>query len=318
MRVLIHAEQPGPLADILRARHPDVEAACCDDYPGLPAALARHRPAVLYTIRFAGTPGYPHAAVVEAPGLNWVAVGGSGTDHLAPWDPERLTVTNAAGVAADMMAQYVLGMALAFRLNLPHFAAQQRARRWDEGTVDPIDGLTVAVIGLGHTGRAVARLADAIGLRAIGVRAKPAPTPHVARVEPPARLAAVLAEADIVAIAVPLTAATRGLLNDAAFAAMKPGAILVDVSRGGVVEQDALVRALRAGRLRGAALDVFETEPLPPDHPLWEMPNVIVTPHCSSVYDGWERRSMEMFCDNLARWRRGEALCNIVDPTRGY
>ena len=110
----------------------------------------------------------------------------------------------------------------------------------------------------------------------------------------------------------------RGLIDAAAFAALKPGAVLVDVSRGGIVRQAALVDALKSGRLRGAVLDVFETEPLPGESPLWDMDNVIVTPHCSSVYDGWERRSVEMFCDNLDRWKRGEPLQNVVDPTRGY
>jgi phosphoglycerate dehydrogenase-like enzyme len=116
----------------------------------------------------------------------------------------------------------------------------------------------------------------------------------------------------------PLTAKTRHLLDEAQFAAMKRGAVLIDVSRGGIVRHAALIESLREGRLKGAALDVFEREPLPPESPLWNMPNVIITPHCSSVYDGWERRSIEMFCDNVERWRRGEKRHNIVDPCRGY
>jgi phosphoglycerate dehydrogenase-like enzyme len=107
-------------------------------------------------------------------------------------------------------------------------------------------------------------------------------------------------------------------MDAAAFARLKPGAVLVDVSRGGVVQQAALIEALDSGGLKGAALDVFETEPLPAENPLWAMANVIITPHCSSVYEGWEQRSIEMFCDNLDRWKRGETLANIVDPARGY
>ena len=146
----------------------------------------------------------------------------------------------------------------------------------------------------------------------------PRPTPSVDRVEPVARLGELLPEADFLVVCVPLTAETRGLMDAAAFARLKPGAVLVDVSRGGVVKQAALIEALESGRLKGAALDVFETEPLPADNPLWSMENVIITPHCSSVYEGWEQRSIEMFCDNLDRWKRGETLANIVDPTRGY
>jgi len=131
-------------------------------------------------------------------------------------------------------------------------------------------------------------------------------------------LHSVLPEADFLLLCLPLTAATRGLMDAQAFGHLKPGAVLIDVSRGGIMRQAALIEALQSGRLGGAALDVFETEPLPPDNPLWGMANVILTPHCSSVYDGWDRRSMDMFCDNLDRWRQGLPLENVVDPARGY
>jgi phosphoglycerate dehydrogenase-like enzyme len=155
-------------------------------------------------------------------------------------------------------------------------------------------------------------------MQVVGIRARPAPTAHVDRVEPMEQLHSVLGIADFVVVCLPLTPTTRGLIDAAAFRALKPGAVLVDVSRGSIVRQAALVDALKSGRLKGAVLDVFETEPLPKDNPLWDMENVIVTPHCSSVYDGWEQRSVEMFCDNLDRWKRGEPLRNVVDPTRGY
>ena len=117
---------------------------------------------------------------------------------------------------------------------------------------------------------------------------------------------------------VPLLPSTRGLIGARAFAAMKPGAVLVDVSRGGVVDEPALLAALESGRLRGAARDVFAREPLPEESPLWDAPNLIVTPHCSAVYEGWEDRSVAMFAENLGRWCRGEPLANVVDPARGY
>jgi phosphoglycerate dehydrogenase-like enzyme len=124
--------------------------------------------------------------------------------------------------------------------------------------------------------------------------------------------------ADFILSCTPLLPSTRGLVDAAGFAAMKPGAVLIDVSRGGVVDEAALIDALRAGRLGGAALDVFATEPLPPENPLWGFENVIVTPHCSSVYEGWERKSAALFAENLVRWRSGAPLANIVDPARGY
>ncbi|HSE73619.1 MAG TPA: D-2-hydroxyacid dehydrogenase [Dongiaceae bacterium] len=318
MKLVVHYDKPDLFLDILRRRHPDVELACCTDYESLPASLARERPEVLFTVKFGGTPGFPRAAILGSETLRWVSVGGSGTDHLAPWDPARMTITNAAGVAADVMAQYVIGGILHFTLGLPAFARYQRERRWTSGSVASVDGRTIAILGLGKTGKAVAKLAKALGMQVIGVRARPGPTANVDRVEPIERLHDVLRLADHVAICLPLTPATRGLIDAAAFRALQPGAILVDVSRGGIVHEAALIEALKDGRLAGAVLDVFEAEPLPPDHPLWAMENVIITPHCSSVYGGWERRAVEMFCDNLDRWLAGAPLENVVDPGKGY
>jgi phosphoglycerate dehydrogenase-like enzyme len=318
MKLLVHSDKPGPILEILHRRHPDLEIVTCEDYPSLPGLLAKEKPDILYTIRFGGTPGFPRAAILDCPSLRWVSVGGSGTDHLAPWDATRLTVTNAAGVGAETMAQYAIAAMLHFTLGLPAFAEQQRARRWVPGSVASVSGRSTVILGLGKTGQAVARLAKALGQRVIGIRARPQSTPNVDRVEPVERLLGVLGEADFLVVCVPLTAQTRGLVDEMALQAIKPGAVLIDVSRGGVVRQVALVEALRSGRLKGAALDVFETEPLPAESPLWGMENVIVTPHCSSVYDGWERRSIEMFCDNLDRWRRGVPLESVVSPERGY
>jgi phosphoglycerate dehydrogenase-like enzyme len=318
MKLVVHYDKPDLFLDILRRRHPEIGLACCTDYESLPAMLARERPEVLFTIKFGGTPGFPRAAILASETLRWVSVGGSGTDHLAPWDPARMTVTNAAGVAADVMAQYVIGGILNFALGFPAFALDQRDRRWTSGSVASVGGRTIAILGLGKTGGAIAKLAKALGMLVVGVRARPGPTANVDRVEPIERLHDVLGHADYVAICLPLTPATRGLIDAAAFQALKPGAVLVDVSRGGIVRGAALLGALKDGRLAGAVLDVFEAEPLPPDHPLWAMENVIITPHCSGVYDGWERRAIEMLCDNLDRWLAGTPLENVVDPGKGY
>ena len=318
MKVVIHADRPEDFLDLLEARFPDVAFTCCPSYQALPGVLAEVAPEVIYGIRFAGTPGFPREAILASPGLGWFSVGGSGTDHLAPWDPARLTVTNAAGVAADMMAQYALGAVLSLTLGFPAFERAQRERRRTPARVAGIDGKTVALVGLGHTGRAAARRFKAMGFRVIGVRANPQPTADVDEVFGAGQLHQALAAADVAVICVPLTDATRHAIDAAAIAAMRPGALLVDVSRGGVVDGEALLEALRSGHLAGAALDVFETEPLPPESPFWGLDNVIITPHSSSEYDGWERRSAEMFSDNLERFRRGEPLVNVVDPARGY
>ena len=318
MKVVIHYDQPELFMDLLEAPFPEVAFVCCRSYGQLPALLDACAPDAFWGIIFEGRGDYPRAALLKTPSLTWISVGGSGTDHLAPWDPQALTVTNSAGVAAHVMAHYVLCAILSFSLGMPAFAAAKRERRWVAAMVKPIAGQTAAVIGLGQTGRAVARCLSSLGMRVIGVRANPAPLDHVERVYGAPELHGALGEADFAVLCLPLTEATRHCMDEAAFAAMKPGAVLVDVSRGGVVKGDALVASLRSGHLAGAVLDVFETEPLPPDSPFWSLDNVIITPHCSSVYEGWERRSIEMFGDNLARRLAGEPLENIVDPARGY
>ena len=317
--VLIHTGEPHEAADVVRSRHPDLKIATCDSFDGLPDAIAQSGAEVVYSIRFDAETRYPREAVVENAQVKWLAVGGSGTDHIGTWDTGSVTVTNSAGSAADMMAEYTLGAMLYFSLDFRGFRAAQARHEWLlQGRVRPIEGATLLIVGLGQTGRATARRAKAMGMRVLGVRARPADTPNVDAVHAIDALPRLCAQADYVLVCVPLLPLTRGLLDAKVFAAMKPGAVLIDVSRGGVCDEAALITALRNGPLAGAALDVFATEPLPADSPFWDMENVILTPHCSSVYDGWYLRSAEMFADNLTRYRKGEALANVVDPARGY
>lgn len=316
-RILVHFDRPEPLARRIAERCADAQIACCTTYAGLARALAEFAPEILFCIKFGDRP-YPREAVMDCPSLRWVSNGGAGVDHLMPWDPRRLTVTNASGVASGMMAEYVIGAMLALAIGWPAFLRRQRAREWRSREVTGIAGRTAAIIGLGRTGRAVARLASAFGMRVVGTRAHPAPTPWVDTVLGPRDLHRALGEGDYVIVTAPLVESTRHLIDAAAIAAMKPGARLVDVSRGGVVDQSALAEALESGRVGGAVLDVFEREPLPATSPLWAMDDVIITPHCSSVYSGWELRAVDMFCENLARRRAGGVLENVVDPARGY
>jgi phosphoglycerate dehydrogenase-like enzyme len=227
-------------------------------------------------------------------------------------------VTNAAGVAAGVLAEYALGAMLSFSLDLRGFARRQQTRSWTTGRVEPIEGKTVLIIGLGKTGTAVARRAQAMGMHTLGIRARPQAMPCLDEVHGPDALLALLGRADFIVCCVPLLSSTQGMLGTAAFAAIKPSAVLVDISRGGVVEEAALLAALDGNRLKGAALDVFTTEPLPADHPLWNYDNVVVTPHCAAVYEGWDVKSVQMFAANLTRYRSGEPLKNVVSPERGY
>lgn len=316
--ILLHTDNPAPALEIVQAAHPDLTVLSCDSYGALPQMIEDHAPEVIYSIRFAGSEGFPRAAMLESDALRWISVGGSGTDHLSGWNPARVTVTNAAGVAADMMAEYSLGAMLHFSLDLPGFARAKAARQWTPGKVTPIEGQRVLILGMGHTGQAIAKRCTAMGMHVTGVRARPAPMEDTHAVHGIGDLADLWASADFIAICVPLLESTRGLVDRTAIGAMKSGAVVIDISRGGVTDQTALAQALADGQLGGAALDVFEVEPLPEASPLWALENVILTPHCSSVYDGWDLKSVAMFAENLARYRRDEPLSNIVDPNRGY
>ena len=184
--------------------------------------------------------------------------------------------------------------------------------------LSPLAGKTLLIVGLGHTGRAVAKRAKAFDMTVVGTRARPQPMDYVDEVHAASDLPELLPRADFIAVSTPLIPVTRGLISTDEIARMKPGVILADVSRGGVVDQSDLYNALKARHVAGAALDVFETEPLPQDSPIWELDNVIISPHCSSVYAEWEEASFRLFLDNLDRWIQGERLMNIVDPERGY
>lgn len=317
--IIIHSDDPDGAVQAVKEVHPDLTLHACSRHEELAGLIAETRAEIIYSVRFKGTAAFPRAALVENARVKWVSVGGSGTDHLRPWDPARVTVTNAAGVAADMMAEYVLGTLLSFSLDLPGFAEKQRARRWDPaGQVTPIAGKTVLILGLGQTGTAVARRCKAMGMKVMGVRARPRSMADVDVVHEMAALPSLWPSADVIVCCVPLLDSTKGLVGRAAFAAMKPSVILIDISRGGVVDEVALIEALDAGRLKGVARDVFAAEPLPAEHPLWAYGNVIITPHCSSVYAGWDLSSARLFAENLARYRGKEPLANVVDPVRGY
>lgn len=317
-RILLHNDATSRHADRLRFAFPQLDMAECTTYEALPDMIREFRPDVVFTIRFAGSQGFPRNALLAPGGPRWIANGGVGTDHFGRWNPTSTTITNAAGVAADMMAEYVLGGFLHFTLDIEGLRRDKAGRVWHARKMVPLRGKTLLVVGLGHTGRALAGKAKAFGMRVVGVRSRPQSDECVDIVAGPDDLHDFLEDADCIAVCAPLTPATRGMLGRAEIAAMKQGVLLADVSRGGIVDQTALAEALVSGHVAGAALDVFETEPLPKDSPLWGIDNLIVSPHCSSVYDGWEDASFDLFLDNLNRWIAGSPLRNVVDPERGY
>jgi D-2-hydroxyacid dehydrogenase (NADP+) len=252
-------------------------------------------------------------ALRDAPRLRWLHTFSAGVDH--PWfqalRARGIRVTTSSGAHAVPIAQTVLLYLLALSRDMPAWADAQRRRAWEPHSFADLQGLVLGVVGLGPIGLEVARLAAAFGMRVVGAR-RTLRGDEPCETWPLARLDELVVLADALVLALPLTDDTRHLLDAARLGRMKRGAWLVNVGRGGLVEEPALVAALREGRLGGAGLDVFETEPLPPESPLWEMPNVIVTPHNSGDTPGNRARASEIFLDNLGRFTRGEPLRNEV------
>jgi phosphoglycerate dehydrogenase-like enzyme len=238
----------------------------------------------------------------------------------------RVVLTNARGISADTIAEHVLAVTLALFRRLPLAFQRQAEKMWaqDEIGARPgnrtLAGSRVVIIGLGAIGSATARRLHALGALVTGVRRRadaPLP-PGVADVRRVEDLLHVLPDADVVVIAAPQTRLTRGMIGEDALAVMKPDAVLVNVSRGGLVDEEALAARLRSGQLAGAALDVFRDEPLQPDSPVWNVPNLLITPHTSGFRrDHWDAATA-LFAENLRRFGRGEELLNVVDKQDGY
>ena len=244
-----------------------------------------------------------------ADALRWVHTASAGVDRLTfPALLESpVVLTNSRGVFDVPMAEYVLGLVLAMAKDLPGTVAAQARRDWRHRETEPVAGRSAVVVGGGPIGRAIARLLAAVGLdvELVGRREFDG-------------LPALLPRADWLVVAAPLTDATRGMLDATALARLRPSARVINVGRGALVVEPDLVDALRHGRIAGAALDVFAEEPLPDDSPLWELPGVIVSPHMSGDQVGWREALVEVFTDNLARYRAGEPLRNVVDKALGY
>ena len=265
---------------------------------------------------------FPVEALRWADRLRWIQAISTGVDRLDPRVMERITLTNGNGLGAEPIGEHVICHLLMLARGAPIYLRRQVEHRWERGVqAREISGMTMGVVGMGAIGSAVARRARALGLRVIAIRrsaTRRAPDLVADEVCPPDDLPYLLAESDVVVLATPLTAETRGLIGERELHTMRPGSYLINIARGGVVNEPAMIAALRDGHLGGAGLDVFATEPLPSDSPLWDMPNVIVTPHVAASSDRYMRRVEELVCDNLRRYLEGQPLRNAVDVGRGY
>jgi phosphoglycerate dehydrogenase-like enzyme len=275
-----------------------------------------------------------------APRLRWIQGHFAGVEHLfeAPEQLGEARLTTSSGIHAPQMAEYVLMMMLAHAHHLPRMLAHQAERhwspaRWKDFVPEELRGATLGVVGYGSIGRECARLAAAFGMRVLAAKRRPDqradtgwqmsglgdPTGEVPqRIFGMDELHALLGASDYVLLCVPVTPGTRRLIDAEALRAMKPGGFLINVGRGALVDEAAVAQALRAGTIGGAALDVFAVEPLPTDSPLWDAPNVILSPHVSGFSPHYDERAMALFAANLRRYLDGEPLINEVDRQRQY
>jgi len=265
----------------------------------------------------------PGDMAANCPRLRWVqgtSAGIGGFLDRTGLADTPLVFTTAAGVHAIPLAEFALLGLLYFAKDMPLLARRQRERHWQRLAVGQLAGRRVLLVGLGGTGRAVARLLAAAGVEVTGTARTPRhrDAPGVASFVTPDQLCQVLPAVDALVLACPLTEQTRHLIAARELALMRPGAVLVNISRGQVVDEDALTAALSSGHLGGACLDVFETEPLPASSPLWQLENVIISPHSASTVAAENHLLAELFTDNLQRWLAGRPLRNVYDRTAGY
>jgi D-3-phosphoglycerate dehydrogenase len=263
----------------------------------------------------------PWERVVAEGRLRWIQSSAAGLDHclVPPVVGSPIIVTSASGVLADQVSEHALGLAIACTRRLPLFLAQQAAREFVRRPTRDLTGATVGIVGLGGVGRRLAEVLRPFRVKILATDWFPVRKPAgVEFLGPPEALPEVLAAADILFLCAPLTEHTRDLIDERALARMKPGAILVNVARGRLVDEVALVAALESGRLDSAALDVTPEEPPAADSPLWRAPRLVITPHVAGQSGRRIDAMTEFFCDNLRRYLRREALRNLVDKRLGF
>jgi phosphoglycerate dehydrogenase-like enzyme len=274
---------------------------------------------------------FPRDLIVSAPKLRWLQQWGAGADWLLRHPEVRdrdFILTNASGVHAIPITEHLMAFMLSFARQLHHAVRAQQRQEWDrpervgftpQEPIVELCGSTLLLIGVGAIGQRTAQVASALGMRVLGIRRNPEQAvPGVEAMYGPEQLLSVLPEADFVALTVPLTPETKGMIGEPELRAMKPEAYLLNIGRGGTIQEDILVQALREGWIAGAGLDVFESEPLPSYSPLWQMRNVIITPHYAGLTPHYEQRALGIFFDNLARYVAGEPLTNVVDKDLVY
>ncbi len=321
--------------DKLRAVSPDlvVEQRTCHNAEEVREALDEDTE-VLYAFPV------PRDLLSKVPKLRWLQLHSAGVDHLLgqPVMKSEVIITTTSGIHAVPIAEYAFASMLAWSYRVPKMLYYQNRREWPRGRWNifvgqELRGATLGILGYGSIGREVGRIGKCLGMRIVAAKRSVAEVRDVGyriagigdpeaqildAIYPPKQLGEMLAQCDFVVISLPLTPETEGLIGEEELKAMKPNAYLVNISRGGIVDEAALVKALREGWLAGVGLDVFQEEPLPPDSPLYDLENVILSPHVAGFSPHYDERASDLFAENLRRYMSGEELLNLVDKEVGY
>ena len=311
----VHISVPGyseAMANLVRERRPELDVVVLEEPEQLVAALGEVEVLMAYRP--------PPGNWASATRLRLLQVPGAGVDSVLPapdLSPD-VVVCNAAGAHYPHMPEFAIAMLLALAKGVPRFVTQQQERTWRPRTPIVLHGSTVCIVGLGTIGEGIASMARGLGMQVVGVRRSGEPVEGIDEVVTPDRMGDLLTRCRSVVVITPLTPETRGLVDAAALDRLPDASLLVDLSRGGVVDTDAVVAALRSGKLAGAALDVFEPEPLPADSPLWGEPNLLVTPHTAGLSPDYFGRIADIFLANVDAMAAGGPPPTAVDRERGY
>ena len=339
LNVLIASYLEPELVDQIRAEVPDVTLLYYPELVGPPRYISDHTApvdrspeqeaqwqALLATadVLFDFDASHRDDLPDLTPNLKWIQATSAGigqfVKRMGYAERTAWIMTTASGVHARPLAEFALMSMLMFAKDFPYLQSEKEARHWERYCATELSSFTVGIIGLGKIGREVARLAKALDMTVVGNRRHPesGTLPNVDTLYGPDDLAAIFAQSQFLVLAAPHTDETANLIGSQELALLPAGAVLINIARGSIIDQSALIAALRSGHLRGAALDVFEVEPLPVDDPLWSMPNVIISPHSASTVNLENRRLVRLFCDNLKRYLAGEDLINVLDVERLY
>lgn len=312
MKVLVYHRFAQEFSRLIRERFPDLEVEAGHDE----GFLSQHIVDADIMLVFE----FPLELLRQAGRLRWIQLTSAGTEHLfeARQCLQGILVTNTRGMHANLIADYTFGAIVTLQWNFVDLFLDKQARRWGSNAVEPLAGKTLGIIGLGSIGCEIARRAKAFRMNVIGVKRNPVPIEGVGKIFGPDQVREMLSLSDFVVVAAALTPETYRMIGQQELRAMKETSYLINIARGRIIDESALIKALQNKRIAGAFLDAFEKEPLPPDSPLWELPNVMITPRIAGILKDYAGGVMGIFGENLKRWKEGLPLRNQVDWEKGY